>query len=219
MKQLKKFAIIGMGRFGTSVASTLISLGHEVLAIDKDENRIKEISTKVTHSVIADATNESVLRSLGLNSFDCVIVSIGCDIQASILTTLILKDIGVKRIIAKANSDLHGKVLSKTGATTVIYPEKDMAEKLAKSFASLNILNMVEIARDACLIEINVPKTMVGKTLKELNLSQKYKLNVVALKRKNDVKVMLSPNEELLENDTLLVICPGSCLKWLGEIA
>ncbi|MDK2879026.1 MAG: trk/ktr system potassium uptake protein [Thermoanaerobacteraceae bacterium] len=219
MKQLRQFAVIGMGRFGTSIASTLLSLGHEVLAIDKDENRIREISAKATHAVIADATNENALRSLGLDSFDCVIVSIGCDIQASILTTLILKDIGVKKIIAKAASDLHGKVLSKTGATTVIYPERDMAEKLAKSLASLNVLNMVEIARDACLIEINTPKIMVGKTLKELNLSQKYKINVVALKRKNDVKVILPPDEVLLEDDTLLVIGPGSCLKWLGEIA
>jgi len=219
MKQLKQFAIIGMGRFGTSVASTLLNLGHEVLAIDKDENRIKEISTKATHAVIADATNENALKSLGLSNFDCVIVSIGCDIHASILTTLILKDIGVKKIIAKATSDLHGKVLSKTGATTVVYPEKDMAEKLANSLASLNILNIIEIARDACLIEINTPQIMVGKSIKELNLSQKYKLNIVALKRRNDIKVILSPDEVLLVDDTLLVIGPKSCLKMLGEIA
>lgn len=219
MKQLKQFAIIGMGRFGTAVASTLLSLGHEVLAIDKDENRIKEISTSATHAVIADATNENALKSLGLHNFDCVIVSMGFDIQASILATLILKDMGVKKIIAKAVSDLHGKVLSKTGATTVIYPEKDMAEKIAKSLVSLNILNMIEIARNACLVEINAPKIMVGKSIKELNLSQKYNLNIVALKRQNEVKVILSPEDVLQVDDTLLVIGPRSCIEVLGEIA
>lgn len=216
---MKQFAVIGMGRFGTSISSALINMGHKVLAIDKDESRIREVMNIATHAVIADATNESALRSLGLNNFDGVIVSIGCDIQASILATIILKEMGVKRIVAKATSDLHGKVLTKTGATTVIYPEKDMAERIAKSLVSLNILNIVELARDACLVEINTPKTMAGKTLKELNISQKYKLNIVALKRQNEVKIILSPDEILLSDDILLVIGPRSCLKMLGEIA
>lgn len=216
---MKQFAVIGMGKFGTSIASTLVVLGHEVLAIDKNENRIREISGIVTHAVIADATNEDALKSLSLKNFDAVIVSLGCDIQASILTTLILKDIGVNRIVAKAVSDLHGKVLAKTGATTVIYPEKDMAIRVAKSLVSYNILKMVEITRDACLVEINTPKNMVGKSLKDLDLTRKYKLNLVAIKRQNQVKVVLSPDEILHEDDSLLVIGPGSCIKLLGEIA
>ncbi|MCR4432054.1 MAG: TrkA family potassium uptake protein [Tepidanaerobacteraceae bacterium] len=219
MKQQKQFAIIGMGKFGTTVASTLLNLGHQVLAIDKDENRIKEISASATHAVIADATNENALKSLGLHNFDCVIVSMGYDIQASILTTLILKDMGVKKILAKAVSDLHGKVLSKTGATTVIYPEKDMAEKIAKSLVSLNILNMIEIAKNACLVEITAPKVMIGKSLRELNLTKKYNLNIVALKRKNEVKVILSPEDVLQVDDTMLVIGPRNFIEVLGEIA
>ena len=137
----KQFAVIGLGRFGTSVAQALYHMGHDVLAVDISEERVNSVMKDVTHVVQVDSTNEAAIRSLGLDNFNVVIVSIGQDVQASILTTLILKELGVKNIVAKARTELHGKVLYKIGANRVVYPERDMGVRVAHNLVSANILD------------------------------------------------------------------------------
>ena len=140
-RQKKQFAVIGLGRFGTSVAMTLQQLGHEVLAIDADEERVQKISDQVTHVVQADTTDENSLQALGLRNFDAVVVAIGENVQANVATTLLVKDMGVPFIIAKARNALHGKMLEKIGADRVVYPERDMGQRVAHSLISSNVLD------------------------------------------------------------------------------
>ena len=162
----KQFAVIGMGRFGSSVAKTLYNLGYDVLAIDHDESRTDEVVEMVTHAVTADSTDEDALRSLGLRNFDVVVVAIGQDIQASILTTLILKEMGVGMIVVKAQNELHGKVLAKIGADKVIYPERDMGARVAHHLISPNILDHIELSNDYSIVDLEAGPGLVGKNLR-----------------------------------------------------
>ena len=169
----KQFVIIGLGRFGSSVAKTLYALGHDVLAIDSNEDLVQEISDSVTHAVQMDATDENALRTLGLRNFDVAVVTIGANIQASVMATLLVKDMGIKYIIAKGNSDLHAKVLYKIGADRVILPEKDMGVRVAHNLVSSSILDYIELSPDYSIIEIESPKEWYGKSMKELSLRSK----------------------------------------------
>ena len=145
---MKQYVVIGCGRFGSSVAKTLYELGNDVLAIDRNEEIVQEIYEYVTHAVQADVMDENVLKELGIRNFDVVIVSIGSDLEASILATLIAKELGVKVVIAKAQSELHGKVLSKIGADKVIFPERDMGVRVGHNLVSSNILDFIELSPD-----------------------------------------------------------------------
>src|SRR4051812_6537883 len=171
-----------MGRFGSSVAKTLSQLGFEVLAIDHREETVQEVSAFVTHAVQADSTDEEALRALGIRNFDVVVVAIGEDIQASILTTLILKDMGVPALIVKAQNELHGKVLTKIGADKVVFPERDMGVRVAHHLISPNILDYIELSDDYSIVEIKATGAMIGKNLRELDIRAKYGCNVMALK-------------------------------------
>jgi K+ transport systems, NAD-binding component len=201
----KQFAVIGMGRFGSSIASSLTNMGFEVLAIDSSEQRIQEAINTVTHAVSADSTDEEALRSLGIRNFDVVVVAIGQDIQASILTTLILKDLGVKMIIVKAQNELHGKVLTKIGADKVVYPERDMGQRVAHHLVSPNILDYIEISEDYSIIEIKAPEAMIGRSLKQLDIRAKFKCNVMAIKT-NGVMNIAPYAEDLIRPEDILVI-------------
>lgn len=205
MKQ-KQFAVIGLGRFGTSVAKSLTLMGYEVLAIDESAERVQEIVTSVTHAIEADATDENALKALGIRNFDVVIVAIGHDIQASILITVILKELGVKTVVAKAQTDLHGKVLVKVGADKVVYPERDMGARVAHSLVSSNVLDHIEISPDHSILEVVAPDNVVGKTLKESALRAIYGVTVMAIKRGKELLVSPSPDEPIRENDILVVI-------------
>lgn len=201
----KQFAVIGMGRFGSSVADALSKLGFEVLAIDASEQKIQEISGTVTHAVSADTTDEETLRALGIRNFDVVVVAIGADIQASILTTLILKELGVPRLIVKAQNELHGKVLSKIGADKVVFPERDMGLRVAHHLISPNILDYIELSDDYSIIEMKAPRQFTGKNLKQLDVRAKFKCNVMAIK--TGVKMNISPYaEDIIHEDDVLVI-------------
>lgn len=204
--QKKQFAIIGMGRFGSSVARTLYNLGFEVLAVDSDEDRTQEVVNMVTHAVQADSTDEEALRAIGLRNFDVVVVAIGQDIQASILTTLILKDMGVKMIVAKAQNELHGKVLSKIGADKVIYPERDMGQRVAHNLISPNILDHIEISDDYSIVDLQVGPNLIGKNLRQLDIRNKYQCNVMGIKSAAG-KMNIAPNaEDLIKEDDILVV-------------
>ncbi len=202
----KQFAVIGLGRFGTSVAVTLQMLGHEVLAIDTNEDRVQKISDQVTHVVQADTTEESSLSALGLRNFDAVVVAIGEDVQANVATTLLLKEMGVPYIIAKARNSLHGKMLEKIGADRVVYPERDMGQRVAHSLISSNVLDYIELSPDLSLVEVSTPGIFVGRTLQQTNMRALYGVNVVAIKRYDTLIVPPQPDELIHESDVLIVI-------------
>lgn len=202
----QRYAVIGMGRFGSSVARTLYSMGHEVLAIDSNEHRIQESIHMVTHAVTADCTDEAALRALGIQNYDVVIAAIGQDIQASILTTLVLKEIGVRMIIAKAQNDLHGKVIKKIGVDKVIFPERDMGQRVAHHLMSPNIIDYIEISEDHSIIEMVVNSSQIGKSLRQLDIRAKYSCNVMAVKRGGKMNIAPHPDEQLLRGDILVVV-------------
>lgn len=199
-----QYAVIGLGRFGTSIARRLHEAGQEVLGIDINEERVENAEPYVTDSAIADASEEKALKSLGITNFDCVIVAIGDDIQSSILTVMLLKNLGIKKIIAKATSKRHGQVLETIGVDWIIYPERDMGERVANQLLSPNMLNYIELSKDYNIEEVILPKKMVGKSLKELDIRARFKVSVIAILRSNDIIVSPSP-DELLQNEDILV--------------
>jgi len=205
----RQFIVIGLGRFGASVAETLYSLGNDVLAVDSDEEVVQNISDNVTHSVQADANDENSLRALGIRNFDCAVISIGANIQSSILATLLVKELGVKYVITKATNALHAKVLYKIGADRVVFPERDMGVRVAHNLVSSNILDYIELSPDYSIAEVISPEEWHNKTLGELNIRARYGINVMAIKRNNDIDV--SP---LADN----VIEPGDIIVAIGNI-
>jgi trk system potassium uptake protein TrkA len=209
----KQFAIIGMGRFGSSVAKTLSQLGFEVLAIDHREETVQEVSAFVTHAVQADSTDEEALRALGIRNFDVVVVAIGEDIQASILTTLILKEMGIPTTVVKAVNDLHGKVLKKIGADKVVYPERDMGQRVAHHLISSNIIDYIELSADYSIVEIKVSQQIIGKSLRQLDIRAKYGCNVIAIKQNEQLVIPPSGEEPLKQDDILVIVGKNSNLQ------
>ncbi|HOM43507.1 MAG TPA: TrkA family potassium uptake protein, partial [Bacillota bacterium] len=193
---MKQFVIIGIGRFGGAVAETLSELGHEVLAIDTDEEAIQKISDKVTHAVTADATDESVLKSLGVRNFDVAVVAIGSDIQSSILITLMLKELGVRYVVAKAQNELHARVLMKIGADKIVFPEREMGERVAHNLISSSILDFIELSEDHSIIEYAVPESWKGKALRDINMRARYGVTVVAIRNMNNESINISPKAD-----------------------
>ncbi|AIY84251.1 potassium transporter Trk [Clostridium baratii] len=202
----KQFVIIGLGRFGSSVAETLYGLGNDVLVIDKDEDLIQDISDSVTHAVQMDATDENALRTLGLRNFDVAVVTIGSNIQASVMVTLLVKELGVKYIIAKGNSDLHAKVLYKIGADRVILPEKDMGVRVAHNLVSESILDFIELSPDYSIMEIEAPEEWRGKSIRELKLRSKYGINVMAIKKADSINLSPLADDTVDAKDILVAI-------------
>lgn len=202
----KNFAVIGLGRFGGSICRTLSEEGFEVLAIDKNEERVNEFAMIASHAAVGDTTDEAVLKSLGIRNFDHVIVAIGDDIQSSILTTLILKELGVTHITVKAQNDYHEKVLVKIGADKVVHPERDMGRRIAHNMSSSSVLDYLELSDDHSIVEIVANGKIGGHSIIELDIRKKYGLNIVAIKRGLDIIVSPKPNEEIQVNDVLIVI-------------
>src|SRR5690625_1177547 len=172
----RDFAVIGLGRFGGSICNELSLEGMQVLAIDKDEDKVNEFKNIATHAVIANSTDEQTLKELGIKNIDHVIVAIGDNIQASILTTVILTELGVKKITVKAQNDYHEKILNKIGAYQVVHPERDMGKRIAHSIISNNILDYLELSDEHSLVEVKVGQKMLGKTLVDLDISANYEI-------------------------------------------
>lgn len=214
---MKQFIVIGIGRFGKAVAERLYELGHEVLAIDTDEDTIQKVSEKVTHAVTADATDENVLKSLGVRNFDVGVVAIGSDIQSSIIVTLMLKEMGVRYIVAKAQNDTHAKVLLKIGADRVVFPERDMGERVAHNLIGTNILEYIELSEEHSIIEYAVLQSWIGKDLRDLNLRAKYGVTVVAMRNRNEEGVNVSPKADtkIREGDIIIVVGDNDDLRKL----
>lgn len=213
----KQYVVIGLGRFGSSVAKTLYSLGNDVLAVDSDEERVQNISDSVTHSVQADASDENSLRSLGIRNFDVAVITIGSDIQSSVMATLLVKELGVKYVIAKANNEMHAKVLYKIGADKVVLPERDMGVRIAHNLASANILDYIELSPDYSIAEMTSPQEWQSKTLKELDMRTNYGINVVAIRKENHINVTPKADDIIAPGDIIVAIGSYEALTKLEE--
>ena len=206
MMKKKSFAVLGLGRFGTSVANALADMGFDVLAVDSDEEHISQLSESVTHAITGDVTNENLLRSIGIRTFDVAIVAIGDDIQNSILTTILLKEAGVPYIVSKAQNDLHARVLEKVGADRVVFPEKDMGIRVAHNLSKTNVLDFIELSKDDSIMEIIPPQKWIGKSLKDARVREEYGISVIAIKKGASILVAPKPDYVICSGDLLVII-------------
>ncbi len=202
---MKQYIVIGAGRFGKSVAKTLMESGEEVMVVDGDEEVIQQLSETMDNVAIANVTDESALRSIGIGNFDVAIIAIGTDLRASIMATLIAKDLGVPYVISKAKDVLQANVLTKIGADRVVFPEHDMGVKVAKSLMYNNIVDFMQLDDRNSIFEITVPKDWVGKNLLDLSVRKKYAINVVGVKGKEGFQVPADPNKKFEEGDIIVI--------------
>lgn len=212
----KQFVVIGCGRFGQSVAIKLAELGAEVMVVDENEEVIQSIADKVTYAVQADATDENAIKALGIRNFDVAIVTIGSDIQSSILVTLMVKELGIKHIISKAQNPSHAKVLYKIGANRVVFPEKEMGVKVAKSLLTTNVLELIDLALDYSILELRMKEEWIGKSLVDINMRRLYGVSVIALKRGEDLDINIEPDRVLNRDDVLVVLGNNKDLERLS---
>lgn len=219
MLKKKQFVVLGLGRFGMSVATTLSEAGYEVMAVDKNEEKIQEIASFVIQAIQADATDADTLRSLGVRNFDIAVVAIGRDIQSSIMVTLLLKEMGVPYVVAKASSDLHEKVLNKLGADRIVSPEQDMGVRIANNLMSGNILDQIQLSREYSVVEIVALPEWKGKTIRELNMRNKYGINIIAIERNEDITITPGADFMLEERDLLVVVGANEQIQHLESSA
>jgi trk system potassium uptake protein len=202
----KQFAVIGLGRFGGNLVEELSTLGMEVLAIDRNAEVVDKYMGRATHAVQANAMDESVIKQLGLRNFDHVIVSFGENIEASVLTTLLLKELGIKKVWVKASNLYHQKVLDRIGADKVIHPEKDMARRIAHHITSDKIIDYIELSEEHSIVEVYASKKVANKTILDLDVRARYGCNIIAIQRGKDVIVSPAAEEAILQEDILVVI-------------
>lgn len=206
---MKRYAVIGLGNFGFHAAKSLYEDGNEVVAIDLDKARVHAIDPYSTEAIVLDATDNEALKSLGFENMDGVIVSTGTKISTSILICLHLQEIGVKKILAKALDEDHGKILKRVGATEIIHPERDMAIRISRSLSRPNILDFIPLAEDYDLVQVGPPKEFIGKTLNELNLRAKYNVHVIAIKELVPDNFLLVPPADFVIKDSDILIMLG----------
>jgi trk system potassium uptake protein TrkA len=206
---MKRFAVIGLGNFGFHTAKALFEDGNEVVAIDVDKNRVQAIDPYSTEAVVLDATDKEALKSLGLENMDGVIVSTGTKISTSILICLYLQENGVKKILAKALDEDHGKILKRVGATEIIHPERDMALRVSRGLSRPNILDFIPLAEDFDLVQVGPPNDFIGKSLKDLNLRAKYNVHIIAIKELVPENFLLVPPANFVIKDSDILIMLG----------
>lgn len=215
---MKSYIVIGLGRFGSGVARELCRLGCEVLAMDVSNELVSQVANDVTHAVVGDGGDKEVLRALGAADFDCAVVAIGEDLAASVLVTMNLKELGLPRIICKAHDDTHRRVLEKLGADEVVIPEMEQACRLARSLSSPNVLDYIELSDEYGIIEVPVPVSWNGKSLKDLNIRAKLGINILAIRHGDSFNV--SPGAELAfaEGDVMVVLGDSRALKKVQKL-
>ena len=206
---MKSFVVIGLGRFGISLARELCEQGHEVLAVDILEEQVQLVADVVTQAVAADARDPEALRALGVRNYDCAVVAISGDVGDSALITLNLKELGVSRVVGKASSGVHRKVLEKIGADQVVFPEQEMAVRLARNLSNVDVLNFIELSKDFSVVERRCPPQWQKGTLRGLDIRARYRLNVVAVRRES--------GETVIAPDGDFVLQAGDCLVVLGS--
>ncbi|MDO5119088.1 MAG: TrkA family potassium uptake protein [Coriobacteriales bacterium] len=203
---MKSVLLIGLGRFGMNVADKLNELGHEVMAIDCDEERVDNVLPLVTNAQIGDSTNPDFLETLGVQNYDVCIVAIAHNFQSSLETTSLLKEMGGRLVVARAESEVQKKFLLRNGADEVVYPEAQMARWAAVRYSADHILDYIELDEDHSIFEVSVPKTWAGKTLGELDIRRRYGINILALKRGGRMNMNILPETMLSVGSTMLVL-------------
>ena len=212
------YVVIGLGRFGGSVAKQLCKLGCEVLAIDTNPELVQHIAADVTHAVVADAQDKDVLRALGAGNFDCGIVAIGDNLAASVLATMNMKELDIPYVVCKAHDETHRKVLEKLGADRVVIPEQENALRLAHSLSSPNVLDYIELSGEYSIIEVPAPAVWNGKTLKELNVRAKLGVNIIAIRRDGGFNVSPGADFTFAEGDVIVVLGDSAGLKKVKKL-
>ena len=215
---MKSFVVIGLGRFGTAVAEELYALGHEVLAIDREEGCAQRISEIVTHTIIADAKDESVLQSIGVRNFDGVIICM-TDIEDSVMIALMLKDMGAKYIIAKSQSKQHSRMLELIGVDRIVFPEQDMGVRLAQTISSRRALDFIELSPEYAIVELPLPSVWQNKTLAEIGARKQFGINVLAIRR-GEKEIHVSPQAEFLlkHRDVLIIVGKNQNIRKLEKL-
>jgi trk system potassium uptake protein TrkA len=215
---MNSYIVLGLGRFGNAFAKTLSDLGHDVLGVDKNPEIVQEVSEDLAHVITSDISNEDFLKSIGVSNFDAAVVAIGNDLQSSILTTALLKELGAKYIISKAQNDLHAKVLMTVGANRVIFPERDMAIRVATNLASHNIIDSIQLSGDYSIMETNIPESWVGKTITELAIRAKYRVNILAVRKGEDLNISPGADYVFKDDDIVSIMGKNKDLKDLQYI-
>lgn len=212
----RSYAVFGLGRYGMAVAKELVSNGAEVLAVDTDEELVNAASAEIPYCKCADITEAEVIRQLGIANIDVVIIAMASNLKASVMATMLCKEIGVKTVIAKCATDLDRKILSKVGADRVVFPESESGIRLAKNLISSGFMDIMELSKDVSMVEVTVRPEWVGKTLMELNLRKKYSINVVAVIEDKNVRVNIDPEMPLQPSMKMIVIADTAKL---GKLA
>ena len=203
---MKNILLIGLGRFGKHVAYQLNELGHEVMAVDANENLVNEILPYVTDAQIGDSTNENFLESLGIKNYDICFVTIGGNFQNSLETTSLLKELGAKMVISRAERDVQAKFLLRNGADEVVYPEKQLAKWAAIRYSSEHILDYIELQDDHAIMEVTIPPEWMDRTIGEINIRKKYNINILALKKDGKLDMNITPDTQLCRDESMLVL-------------
>jgi len=213
----RQIAVVGLGRFGSSIAKSLFNMGNDVLALDSNGKYVESLATEITHAVQADATNEAILKELAIGSFDVAIVAIGADIQSSVLSTILLKNLGVPYVIARAENELHGSILEKIGVDKVVYVEGEMGVRVAHALALKDVLDYITVTHTYGVAKIAIPPYFIGKTLSELELGRtgKWGITVLLIQRKNEV-IVTPDRTEIVKTDDIMIVS-GSDEK-LGQL-
>ena len=220
----KQFGVIGLGRFGSAMAMTLTELGHDVIGVDGDEARVQQLADVITHALQIDATDEKALRAAGIQDVDVAVVSIGENIESSLLVVMQLRELGIETIVAKAVTPLHGRILEKLGVSRVIFPEREMAVRIAHSLVMPNVIDYIELSRDFSIVEGPAPEAFVGRTLKQLELRPRLGLTRIAIKRQADggagviTNIAPSADETIRSGDVLALLGSNERLNQLDQL-
>lgn len=206
MSLKKSYAVFGLGRYGLAVARELVAGGAEVLAIDQSESIVNSLTAEIPLCKCADVTDPDVLRQLDIGSFDTVIIAMAGSLEATVMATMLCKELGVKTVIVKCANEMHQKILSRVGADQVVFPETESGVRMAKNLLSAGFVDLLEISRDVSMVEVSVQPEWVGKSLLELNLRRKYGINIVAIREGGRVSVTIDPEKPLSKEARLLVI-------------
>lgn len=212
----KEFVVFGLGKFGLSVAKTLADNGCQVMAVDSEQSKVEEIAEDVTYAVCTDVTDADAIHSLGIRNFDGAVVAIGENLEASVLVTIIAKEMGIPYVLAKAQTELQAKVLKKVGADKVIFPEKESGIRIANNLISGNFFDAVELSTKYSMLDLDVPSEWIGKSLRELNLRATKKINIIGIKRNDEFEITPDPDAPLAEDDILVIIGKNQTLTKLA---
>lgn len=211
----KEFVVFGMGRFGSSVAKTLADNGCQVMAVDADQSKIELIADNVTYAVCTDVTDIEAIKTLGISNFDGAVVAIGENLEASVMVTIVAKELGIPYVLAKAQNDLHAKVLKKVGADMIVFPESETGIRIAHNLINGNFFDAVELSSIYSMVDYAAPEEWIGRSLRELNLRATKKLNVIGIKRAGKLEITPEPDMPILKDDVLIVIGKNNALSKL----